>query len=360
MKRFLPFLVFSFISTQFFAQIGGDNVYEFLNLSPSARVTALGGNLITVKDDDLSLAYNNPAMLNESMQHALSFNHSFYLGDISHGFANYGFHLKKQDITIHAGVQYINYGTFFSSDVFGNIIGEFNAGEYAVVVGAGKQLYERLSVGVNAKFISSQFEAYNSVGIAGDVAAMYSDTSKNFTATMVFKNIGTQLTKYNENKEPLPYDVQIGISKKLKYLPLRFSVIANNLQRWNVLYDDPNAENDILILGGENETQKENKVGPIVDNLFRHLVFNGEFSFGKKENLSIRVGYNHLRRSELTVKNFRNLAGFSGGVRMKIKWFRISYGHGFYHLAGTSNHLSISTKLSEFKVRKKVKKSKEQ
>ena len=83
-------LLLSILSLAFYcssvAQIGGDHIYEFLNLSSSARVTGLGGNLITVKDDDVALAYGNPATLNSQMHQAISFNHNFHLADISNGY----------------------------------------------------------------------------------------------------------------------------------------------------------------------------------------------------------------------------------------------------------------------------------
>lgn len=37
------------------AQIGGNSTYQFLNLSSAARIGAMGGKLVPVKDDDLNL-----------------------------------------------------------------------------------------------------------------------------------------------------------------------------------------------------------------------------------------------------------------------------------------------------------------
>lgn len=346
MKHFL-LLLLSLLTFQVFAQIGGDNIYEFVNLPQSSRVTALGGQLITIKDDDVALAYSNPAVTNASMHGQLSFNYNFHLANIGSGYAAYGHHIQKWNTTFHGGVQYVNYGTFDAADTKGNITGTFKAAEYAVTLGAARQLYERMSVGANLKFISSQLEAYNSVGLVTDFAAIYQDTSSRFSAALVFKNVGTQLTTYSpDNQESIPFDVQLGISKKLRHLPFRISVTAHNLHRWNILYDDPNAEQATIFIG---ETQSnENQIGLWVDNFFRHLVFSGEFLLGAKENFRLRVGYNHLRRQELTVPGLRSVAGFSFGLGLKIKRFRIDFGRGFYHLAGGNTHLSLSTNLSEF------------
>ena len=331
------------------AQVGGDNVYEFLNLAASARVTALGGNLITVKDDDVALAFANPSTLNSRMHQAISFNHNFHVADISNGYFAYAHHVDKWNATLHGGIQYIKYGSFQATNEIGEIIGEFEVDEYALTLGAARQLYDKLSIGANMKFITSQFEAYNSFGIAADIGAFYTDTTGRKSTTLVFKNIGTQFSTYQEdNKEALPFDVQLGISRKLRHLPFRFSIIVHNLHRWNITYDDPNNQESIFLIG-DGEAQGENEFKIFVDNLSRHFIFNGEFLFGKKEVFRLRFGYNHMMRKELSVNNFRSLSGFTLGAGIKINRFRIDYGRGVYHLAGGLNHLSISTNLKEFR-----------
>lgn len=331
------------------AQVGGDNVYEFLNLSSSARISGLGGNLITVKDDDVALAYANPATLNSRMHQAISFNYNFHVADINNGYFAYAHHVDKWNATLHGGIQFIKYGKFQNTNEIGEVLGEFEVDEYAITLGASRQLYDKLSVGANLKFITSQFEAYNSFGIATDLAAFYSDTTGRKSVTLVFKNIGTQFSTYREdNKEPLPFDVQLGISRRLNHLPFRLSIIAHNLHRWNITYDDPNNQESIFLIG-DGESQGDSDLKVFIDNLSRHFIFNGEFLFGKKEVFRLRFGYNHFMRKELSVNNFRSMSGFTFGVGLKINRFRIDYGRGIYHLAGGVNHLSISTNLKEFR-----------
>jgi len=348
--RFFQLLFLSFLSLTVHAQIGGDNVYEFLNLPASARITALGGSLITVQDSDIALAYSNPAALNKAMHNALTFNQNFHVAGIRNGYVAYGRHIDKWKSTVHVGMQYINYGDFQAADEFGNITGTFTASEYAFTVGAGRELYERMSVGLNLKMVSSQFESYNSFGIASDFSALYKVTDKNFIATLLFKNIGAQLSTYQSGtKEDLPFEIQLGVSKKLQHLPFRVSITAQHLQQWNLLYDNPNSEENTFFLG-EAVTTNNND---LIDNLFRHFIFSGEFLFGKAEVVSLRFGYNHFLKQELSINNIRSLAGFSAGLGIKIRRFRFSYGLGVYHIGGSTNHLSIATNLSEFKKRTK-------
>jgi hypothetical protein len=328
--------------------IGGDNVFEFLNAPPSARVTALGGTLISVRDDDAALAHENPAVLNPAMHRQLSVNHVFHLLDIQQGYVTYAHNLKKWGITAQGGLQYINYGTFDQTDEAGNLLGTFKASEYAFYLGGAKQLYEKLALGANVKFVTSQLEDYNSLGLAADLGAYYQDTSSLFSAALVVKNAGLQLTSYADTREDLPFDIQIGISQKLKHLPFRFSITYHNLHRWNILYDDPNSEEDVFLLTDSTATS-DKKFANFADNLFRHMNFSGEFLLGKKENLRFCVGYNHQQRKELTVENLRSLTGFSLGFGMKINRFRLTFGHAFTHLAGGTNHITIATDLGSFR-----------
>lgn len=348
-KNYLPIILLTiFLIQNSQAQMGGDHVFEFVNLSPSARVTALGGQLLAVKDDDLALAYENPGVLNQAMDGQLSFNYNFYEESIGIGYFAYGHHLPKWDITAYGGVQFISYGEFVRTDEFEQNLGTFNAAEYAITLGASRQLYEKLSIGANLKFITSQLESYNSTGLLLDLGAYYQDTSSNFSAAIAIKNAGTQLSAYRDgNGESVPFEINLGIAYRLEHLPFRLSVNYRNLDEWNILYDDPNAVDEGPLLG-DDEPQERSGFSKNVDNFFRHLTFGGEFLFGKKENFRLRVGYNHQRRAEMQVDNFRSLTGFSFGVGMKVSKFRIEYGRGVYHLGGNVNHLSVSTSLRAF------------
>ncbi len=348
MRYFLPIILFLFLTWNISAQIGGDNVYEFLNLAQSARITAMGGHQIAVQDDDVAFAYSNPAALNPLMDKKLTFGTEIYFSGtgILHGYAGYGHHLKSKNLMLHGGIQYISYGSFERRDVAAIQMGNFKASEYAITAGVSRPLNEKLTAGANLKIITSQLGGFNSFGMAADLAMMYADTSSNFNASFVIKNAGMQFTTYEDEREPIPFEIQAGFSKKLKYLPFRISIIGTNLQRWNITYDDPNAEDETLLFG-EEPKEKSNAV-IFVDNFFRHVVVNGEFLFGKKENFRVRFGYNHLRRAELSLENLRSLAGMSVGAGFKIKRFSFDYGMGLYSIGGSVHHIGISTNINEF------------
>ncbi len=331
--------------------VGGANTYDFLSLPFSARVTALGGNLITVKDDDLSLAYQNPAALNADMHHHLSLHQNVFFSGITYGQAAYAYHIDKVPITVYGGINYINYGKFLRTSNSGEAMGNFGASEYAIGGGVGYQASERLSLGANLRAVLSYLEGYNSMGFSSDWAAMYHDSSKNLTVSLVLRNLGSQFSTYgrNQNIQRLPFDAQLGFSHRLKYLPLRFSIIAHHLHRWNILYNDP-ALIEATVLGNTqpDSPQEKMKAGQVVDNIFRHLIFNAELLLGKKDVLRIRLGYDRMRQGELGVRGLRTIAGFSTGVGIRIYKFRIDYGLSAYHIAGLMHHFGISTNLSDF------------
>lgn len=328
------------------AQIGGRYVFEFILLPHSARATALGDYAIAVEDDDAALAYQNPSVLNREMHQALSFSHNFYMADIGTGYASYTHHFKEKEITAHAGIHYISYGDFELTDEIGNRMGTFEAGEYAIVAGLGKKLYDRLSVGANLRFVMSRLESYNASGIGLDLAATYRFPEKKILLSLVARNAGFQLGSYTGERETVPFDLQLGFSKRLKYLPFRFYVTAHTLNRWDIRYDDPSREVQDVIIGEELVTESENE---FLDNFFRHLVFAGEFLLGKEENFRLRIGYNHLRKKELAIDNYRSLNGFSFGAGFRVSKFILEYGFGKQHIAGGAHHLSISTSLDRFR-----------
>ncbi len=349
MHKLLQSLIFTFLllnSISLTGQIGGRYTYEFLGNPQSARLTALGGSLITIADTDISLAASNPALLSDTSHNQITINHNFAFADGSNGYLGYARNIDKLGINAHIGISYVSFGEFTAADELGNDQGTFKGGETALMIGASKRLNERITVGANLKGVFGSLETYSSTGIGADIGLLYTKPGSNFSLAFVAKNIGTELSSYGNERASLPLDIQIGVSQKLQHLPFRFTIIAHQLQKWGIRYDDPNAIESETLFGEPAPETSEFNNG--LDNFFRHFIFNGEFLLGKTQGLKLRVGYNHLRRKELSLSNFRSLAGFSAGFGLRIKGINIDYGLGYFHLAGTANHLSIRTNMSRF------------
>ncbi len=150
------------------AQIGGKTVFGMLALPQTARLTALGNGVLVVKEDDLGVGLVNPSLLNPANHQSLAFSHEFLPAKIQHGYFGYGHHAKKWRTTFQGAIQYVNYGEFVAADEFGNQTGTFRASDYAVVLGAGHQLSNHLSVGCNAKVVIGSKKAELMINIRID------------------------------------------------------------------------------------------------------------------------------------------------------------------------------------------------
>ncbi len=332
------------------AQLGGNNTYEFLNLPISARVSALGGNLISVKDNDLNVSLINPSLLSDSMNNNVALSYINYFADINYGYVAYAKHIENIG-NFSAGIHYLDYGKFIRSDDAGNTDGTFGANEMSFNLAFAKSIIDtNLTVGVTLKTIYSNLDSYTSWGSAIDLGATYVRPSRGFTAAFVVKNMGRQWKPYTEgNREELPFEIQLGVSKKPKHVPFRFSLVYENVEKWDLTYFDP-ANPPLTADPLTGEPIKINKGKVWGDKFMRHLVIGGEFIVTK--NLFLRVGYNYQRRKELMIPDKKGGAGLSFGFGFRIYKFHFSYGHAVYHIAGPSNNFSISFDLNSFNSKK--------
>jgi hypothetical protein len=341
------FLFISLISIAASGQTGGNATYKFLNLTNSARIAGLGGDFLTINDNDVSLTLANPSLITPDMSNTLSLSLVSLNSGYKYGYAMYARDFKSVGSFVGT-LQFINYGSITYADEAGTTSGTFTANECALNIGWGRVLSPHFSIGANAKLIYSALETYNSFGIAVDAAGTYITTDETFSASLIAKNIGYQIVPYYAgNHEPLPFEMQAGLSQRFKHIPLRFSLLYNNIQKWDLSYTDPtNPDNQKDPITGE--TKKKSGVGKFADNLMRHIVLGGELTIAKA--FSIRLGYNYQRRQELKLYNKAGISGFSFGFGLRIKMFNISYARTTYSANGglNPNYFTISTNLGGF------------
>lgn len=343
-KLALLFILISILSIDSIAQIGGTNTYQFLALPSSARQVSMGGSLFSKYDNDIQLAIYNPSLLTEETHNQLMLNFTDHFSDIKQGNVAYARHFKKIG-NFQAGIQYLDYGTFKETDASGNELGSFTANDFVFTVGWGRRLDSSLSIGSNLKFISSHYEGYFSTGIAADVAATYINSAKRLSLSIIARNVGTQIKSYHDKKEPLPFELLVGISQKLKNAPFTYSVVWQNLEKWDLTYTDPNDptnERDAIT----NELKQKSKAEKYADQTLRHLIFGLEFQPFKA--FAFRVSYNYKHRKEVSVPSAPGLSGFAWGFGLKISKFQLSYARDIYHPGGAPNYFTLGTNLSSF------------
>jgi hypothetical protein len=311
-------------------QTGGDNVYEFLNLTHSGLVSSLGGSNVSLNTDNLNLAYHNPALLNAGMDKSLALNYADYFAGINYGFAIYSRSFPGTG-NFAAGLTYLNYGSFTEADASGIITGTFKASEYAFSLIYSREINSLFTLGINFKPVLSHLEKYTSFGIALDAGAAYHNRSDLFSAGIVIRNAGLQVTTYaGEKRQKLPFEIQAGMSYKLAHAPFRFSLTLRHLEKFDLTWQYRNS-----ITGNDNTSQSDG----FFENILRHAIPGIELI--PHRNFYISAGYNYQRRKELQHDSRISTVGFTWGFGINTSWLNVEFGRATYHLAGSSNHISL-------------------
>jgi hypothetical protein len=333
-KKTLYIILFSLTATISSGQTGGDNVYEFLNLTHSGLVSSLGGMNVSLRSADLNLAYHNPALLNSEMDKSLVLNYVNYFAGINYGMTMYSRSFQGKG-NFAAGLTYLNYGSFKETDESGIITGTFSAAEYALSIIYSRDFDSLFSVGANLKPVISHLEDYTSVGFALDLGASYHNRTSLFSAGVVVKNAGLQITTYaGEGREKLPFEIQAGASQKLAHAPFRFSLTLRHLERFDLTYKYESAASNGLA-----SVTQPSKTSDFFENALRHMIVGAELLPHK--NFFISAGYNYQRRRELQIDSKISTVGFSWGFGINTSFLSIGFGRATFHLAGASNNISI-------------------
>lgn len=346
MKKHLNIFILLIYSSLLIAQTGGTKVYNFLNLPVSARVAAMGNKLYSVYDlNDPSLCIMNPALIKPEMHQSIAFNCVDYYSDAAFGHINYIHHFKKAG-TFNFAFQFMSYGKFDGYDEMGYETGTFSAGDFALITGYSKALKDSsLYMGMNLKWIFSAYETYFSTGLAADVSATYYNAKNNLCLTLLASNIGAQIVTYSGIREKLPFDLQLGLSQKMKHAPFRYSITLHHLYTWDFSYSDPTdpfAETDVTA----DTVITKTDVQQFADNLFRHFIIGIEIIPSKY--FSLQFAYNHNTRQEMKAYERKGFVGFSYGLTLHIYHFNIQYARVHNNLASTPNYFTLSTNLSNF------------
>ena len=337
--------IFLLIFSVGFSQTGGLNSFPFLNLTYNARSAGLGGNFISVYDNDITLGIANPSLLNSDMNKNISFSTSLMPGGINHGMLGYGFDAKRIGSSMSGYIKYISYGTFQRTAINGTSEGTFSPFEMIAGAGIGREINKRIRLGANLNFLFSQLENYSAVGASVDFAATYHIEEKNFLVTLLGKNIGYQFKGYTKGvHSPLPVEIQVATSYRVKHAPFRISLLAHNLQKWDLTYNDPTLLPTVDPLTGDTIPVKR---AGFFEKLGRHFSYQLEILVSK--HIDVRVGFDYHSRKELGLSQRPGIAGFSFGLGVHFSKFRIDYGFMAYSAAGYGNMITLSTDLSKWR-----------
>jgi long-subunit fatty acid transport protein len=291
----------------------GQNTYDFLKVDMSARAAALGGSFST-NNDDVDVLFYNPAGMSFLEKDPVSFSFVKHLMDIN--LFSLAYSTEFENIgRFGTAIKYINYGSFDEADEFGNRTGEFSAGELAFILGYTNEFSENFYYGANAKVIYSSIADESSSALALDFGINYEIPNQKLNLAAAVLNLGTQLSSYIDTKEDLPLDVTVGISKRLENLPVRLSLDFHQLNKDR-------------------------------DELYQHLKgFSIGAEFYLSEVFTLRFGYDNEKRSDLKVGSSSGIAGFNGGLGVKISEYVFNYGYSSLGTIGAMHRIGLATAL---------------
>jgi hypothetical protein len=327
------------------AQIGGTAIYSFLGTPIAPRVAGAAANVLANTEDDVTFALWNPALINSAMHGQMSLNVAPLADGVLFGEATYSHTFEKAGSFV-AGVKYVDYGSFLRTTTQAQVVGGFTAADYAFQLGYGYHIDSNWQVGASLKIINGTYASFVSWAWATDLAAVYQIPNSRLAMTLVLANLGTQLTTFSGDFEPLPLNVKFAISSRFKHVPLRLNLMLDNLQQFNLQYNNPNNITRDPITG-EEVIVKEG----IVNNIMRHVTLAAEIAPSK--NFNIQLGYSFRRGFEMELPTRRSSAGLTFGIGFRVSKFRINYANTNMNIAGRMHHFGITTSLGNFKNKNK-------
>ena len=288
-------------------------VFNFLNLPVSSHSTAVGGKNISLVEDDISLAMQNPAMLTNVSDKTIGFSFMTYMQGSNTGAAAYSQQVGSRGAW-GVQAQFVGYGSTKETLVSGEIVGEFKPLDFCIGGQYAHLLSERWAGGITAKFIYSHYGPYTSCALATDLGLNYFNEDTEFSFSIAARNLGGQIKRFGNTRDPLPADLEIGFTKALGHAPIRVSVTMVDLTRWT--------SDDYFTTGNKI------KSGSIFMN---HFVLGAEFL--PSDKFYIALGYNFRRAYEMDAAGSSHAAGLSFGGRINLKRIKFGIAYAKYHVS---------------------------
>ena len=290
--------------------------YNFLRLPVSAHASALGGENISIIEDDASLIFSNPALLSSVSDRTIGLNYMNYMSGVNTASATYSTVLADR-LTVGGSAQYFGYGSMKEVDENNNITGTFSARDISLGAYVSYNLSQRLVGGISAKWVTSYIGKYNSIAMCVDLGLNYYDSDRDLSISTVARNLGGQLKAYDEEYESLPFEMHAGITKKLASAPLRLSLTFLDLTHWNYKF-------------------------------INHLAVGAEVTLS--DQIWVGAGMNFRRSNDMKISqgqenSSRHGAGLTLGGGVNLERFKIGLSYGKYHVSSSSIIANLSFNL---------------
>lgn len=328
MKYLKLMLLWMYLPVFVCAQEGKEG-YTFLRFPTSSRASALGGHTVSMVESDPSLVFHNPALLGGEMDGMINVNYMNYFADVNVGSAVFTKAFRERS-SWGAGVTYMNYGRMKEVTINDEYLGTFSVQDIGIHAFYSYDLSDKWRGGLSLKALYSTIADYSSFGLAVDAGLSYFDADRDFSFGIALKNIGAQLKAYHDDRQSIPWDIQMGITKRMNHAPIRLSVTALHLNRWKFDYID------------HTDTKTDDS---FMETALKHLVFGVEFI--PTENFWLGIGLNPKTKMDMKLESGNGLGGFSVGGGIKVSRFNIGASVARYHPSATSLMVSVTMSLSE-------------
>jgi len=283
---------------------------------------------------DLNMTFHNPAILSTEMHNEFAVGYMNYVADINVGSVAYARKINDRSAWM-AGVRYIDYGSMLWTTAENEVLGNTYAQDLALTGTYSWMLSEYWRAGGGVSLIYSVLDEYTSAALAVDLGLYYKNPENLLSAGLVIKNLGSQIVSYNGTYEYMPWDVQLGFSKKFAYAPFRFTLTAQNLTNLTMPY-----------LAEEVDGVGTSTNNSLASKVFKHLLVG--FEFVPSDNFLLSLGYNYRRKTELGLLQRTSFGGFSTAFSIRVKQMRIGASFAKYHLAGSSLQMTLGLNMSKF------------
>lgn len=280
--------------------------YNFLRLPVSAHAAALGGDNITLVEDEPALMFHNPALLSTVSDKTIGLNYMNYMEGVNTASASFNRIVKERASWATSG-QFIDYGKMKETNEEGIQTGDFTARDIAMAGYFSYLLTNRIAGGIAARFISSTIGEYNSMAVGVDLGLNYFDPNRLWSVSVVAKNLGGQIKAYDEEYDRMPFDLQIGVSKQMQNMPVRFHLTLIDLNHWGYRFAN-------------------------------HAVAGVDVMPTKQT--WVAVGYNFRRAYEMKIASgsdeSSHNAGLALGAGLNLERIKIAVSYGKYHVSSRS------------------------
>jgi len=298
------------------------NVFDFLRLPTSSHAIALGGRNISLIEDDISLAWQNPALLSSVNDKSAGVNFMTYMAGCKTGSAAYS-QITGERGTWGVTSQFLSYGSMKETTPSGELLGTMSALDMCLSGMYSYALGEKWVGGAAGKFIYSHYGEYTSCALAVDLGLNYFDLKQDLSVSIAARNLGGQVKAFADHHERLPIDLELGFTKGMGYAPFKISATLIDLTHWSRdYYYSPN---------------RKTPPGRV---FFNHLNFGVDITPIKI--LYISGGYNFRRAYEMKAAGSSHAAGLTFGAGIQLKKCKFGVAYAKYHLGAPTLAFSLS------------------